>query len=264
MLFLFLNLDWLKCRSLKLSGVIKFKKALDLFKTRFGEDYSELDIYDEFLLSKELDLFVYVDASICECTQKGTNNDSSYVNKVYPYNGYVRIPVDIRVHELFSGLKASIQIEEITGIYKSNENEPTTVKALLFSNELDCNFYSSIDDVEISDLIKRETAEQLNLKYEHLYFSRTQISKLGLKMDLNINLNISEPEKKWHAKEQRSIGLIISTLASLTKKIDISDPYSDSLETKLLQEIRKIDPKEKGISKGTLGKFLEYANESLK
>lgn len=247
-----------------MSGLIKFEKAFDLFKKKFGHDYSKLDIYNEFLLSKELDLFIYIDASICECIQKGTDNSSYFVDKVYPYAGYVRIPIGIDIYELFSSLKKTIKVEDITGIYQSNGKEPNTVKACLFSSELDCNFYNSISDMEISYLMTKETVHQLNLEYEHLFFSRAQIAKLGLNNDLSINLNICEPEKKWHPKEQRSIGLIIATLASLAKKVDISDPYSESLETKLLQEIQKIDPREKGISKGTLAKFLEYANESLK
>lgn len=247
-----------------MSVVIKFEKALDLFKSKFGQDYSKLDIYNEFLLSKELDLFVHIDATVCECIQRGTVNNSFYLDKIYPYTGYVRIPVDKRIYELLSDLQDSIQVTEITGIYQSNGKEPNTIKACLFSSDLDSDFYNSINDLEISYLMNKETAQQLNLKHEHLFFSRAQIDKLGLNNDLSINLNICEAEKKWHPKEQRSVGLIIATLASLAKKIDISDPYSDSLETKLLQEIRKIDPKEKGISKGTLAKFLEYANESLK
>lgn len=247
-----------------MSGVIKLEKAFDLFKTKLGEDYSKLDIYNEFILSNELDLFVHIDASVCECIQRGSENDSFYVNKVYPHTGYVRIPVDKQVHELFSDLKDFLQIEEITGIYKSNGNKPTTIKARLFPKELDHNSYNSIEDLEISHINSKESAQQLDLKLEHLFLSRAQISKLDLNSDLSINSNISEPEKTWHPKEQRSIGLIIATLASLPKKINISDPYSESLETKLLQEIQKIDPKEKGISKGTLAKFLTYANEALK
>ncbi len=97
-----------------MSGLIKFEKAFDLFKKKFGHDYSKLDIYNEFLLSKELDLFIYIDASICECIQKGTDNSSYFVDKVYPYAGYVRISIGIDIYELFSSLKKTLCTRQIS------------------------------------------------------------------------------------------------------------------------------------------------------
>jgi hypothetical protein len=247
-----------------LSGVIKFNKALKLFKDKFGEDYSNLDIYDEFLLSNELDLFIYINATVCECLQNGSGNDKFYVKKLYPYFGYARIVLDERVKKLLIGSVKSINISEITGIYNSKGSVPSQIIAQLYDSELDCDYYNSLNDIEISEINSKESVRVLSINTDHLFFSRKQIADIGLSNNVSINLNISEPEKNWHTKEKRSIGLIIATLASLNKKIDISDPYSESLDIKLLQEIKKLDPESKGISPNTLGKFLQFANDALK
>lgn len=247
-----------------MSGVIKFNKALALFKKKFGEDYSNLDIYDEYLLSNELDLFIYIDSSVCECVQRGLNNDGFYVDKLYPYSGYAKIQINEQIKKMFIGSTKFIKINEIMGIYNSKGIQPSKLLARLFAKDLDYDFYNSLDDMEISQLNNKESAQELSITIENLFFSRTQISELGLNNDLSINLNISQPEKDWHTKEKRSLGLIIATLASLPRTVDISDPYSDSLDSRLLSEIKKIDPESKGIQKNTLGKFLEFAKEALK
>lgn len=248
-----------------MSGVILFDKALPFFKKKMGNYYSPQDVYNDFLFCNEIDLFIQIkDASICEVLQNGCSDESFFINRLYPYSGYVRIQINEQVYNLLNNDVTSISIDEITGLYNSSKIIPHSISASLFTKDIDYNYYNSAEDIEISELNRNEGHKRLNLdiNLSNLFLSRDQLSHIGL------NLNKSNPEasnsdKPLHNKEQKSIGLIIAALSELAG-IDISTPNSKDHEDKLLPMIEYLDRDGKSMDPKTLAKYLQFAIDHSK
>lgn len=242
-----------------MAGFISFSKAFTLFQKKYRSNYSSKDLYDDFLFSNELDLFIQIkDASICEVSQSGFNDDCFFIHRIYPHSGYARIEISEQITSLLNKNVSSISLNEITGIYDSKKLTTKFFNASLFINKnIDYNYYNSTEDIDIFDISEKHEKLNLNISLNHLFFKRDQLSQIG------INLNESNPEssnsdKPLHIKEKKSIGLIIAAFAELAK-IDISIPNSNIHKENLLPIIDNLDPDGKTMDSKTLAKYLEYA-----
>ena len=242
-----------------MAGFISFSKAFTLFHKKYGSNYSSTDLYDDFLFSNELDLFIQIkDASICEVSQSGFNDDCFFIHRIYPHSGYARIEISEQITSLLNKDVSSISLNEITGIYDSKKLSTKSFNASLFFNKnIDYNYYNSTEDIDILDISKKHEKLNLNITLNHLFFKRDQLSQNG------INLNESNPEssnsdKPLHIKEKKSIGLIIAAFAELAK-IDISAPNSNNHKENLLPLIDSLDPDGNKMDPKTLAKYLKYA-----
>lgn len=242
-----------------MAGVIRFNKALTLFKKKFGKDYCPYDLYEDFLLSHEIDLFIAIDASICEIQQNGFSEDGFFVRRVYPYSGYVRIPVDNQVKSLFAEYLKSISINEITGLYNQKQVIPYDLKACLFNKNLDYNHYNSLQSLEFLQLNLEEEQKQLkiDITFDNIFFSQKQLLRLGLNFNAQSEKNLIT-NNHISNKEEKSIGLIIAAFAELAK-IDISVPHSKNHKENLLPLIDRLDPEGKTMDPKTLAKYLKFA-----
>lgn len=250
-----------------MAGVINLKKAIDGIKEKSGKTYSNEDFCDEYIVSKDLDLFFKIDCCVCETVQRGLNDDGLFVYKAYPYIGYARINLENQLFDLIKGNKSSINISSIAGFYNPHVLTKKNVPALLFSKNLDCDHYNSLDEETIASMVSKEPLEKITLNINDLYLVKTQFRDLLIKLDQfnheapvkTANLSDKEPYKlKLHPKEEKSIGLIIAALANLAK-IDISQPNGEVVRDKLLPLIREFDPEKKEMSSNTLAKFIEFA-----
>ena len=245
-----------------MAGVIQFNKALTFFKKKFGNDFSGKDIYDEFLFSNEIDLFIQImDASVCEFSQSGFSDDAFFIHRIYPHSGYARIKINEQIASLLNTNIASISINEITGIYNAKKITTCPINASLFNKDIDYNYYNSIDQIDIFQLNKAEEKKKvyLDINLSNLFFSRDQLSLIGLNLD-NKKPESYDEDKLLHIKERKSVGLIIAALAELAK-IDISTPNSDEHKKKLLPLINLLAPDGKEMNPKTLAKYFEYAIE---
>lgn len=236
-------------------------------REKLGKTYSIMDFCDEYIISKEIDLFFQIDCCVCETIQRGLSEDSLFVYKTYPHTGYARINLENQVFDLIKGNKSSISISSITGVFNSHALTTKTTLALLFSKDLDCDHYNSLDEKTIVSMISKDSLESITLKLNDLYLSKAQLNDLLIKVDqFNPEVPLKtathsdkEPFKaKLHPKEEKSIGLIIAAFAQLAK-IDISHPNGDDLRDKLLPLIQTLDPDKKEMSPNTLGKFINFA-----
>lgn len=243
-----------------MSGVIRFNKALPFFKKNFGKNYCPNDIYDDFLFSNEIDLFIPInDASICEVSQNGFSDDNFSIYRIYPYSGYASIKIDDRVLSLLNTDITSISINEITGLYDSKKGSTRSINASLFNKDINYNYYNSQQDFEMTQLNEVEGHKNLNLDINlaNIFFSRDQLSHIGLNLE-ELPLKNSTEANPIRIKEEKSIGLIIAAFAELAK-IDISVPNSNNHKENLLPVIDSLDPDGKEMDSKTLAKYIEYA-----
>lgn len=250
-----------------MAGLIKLKKAMNDIKEKLGKTYSIMDFCDEYIISKEIDLFFQIDCCVCETIQRGLSEDSLFVYKTYPHTGYARLNLENQIFDLIKDNKSSIGISSITGVYNSHALKTKKNLALLFSKDLDCDYYNSGDEKTIGSMISKDPLENITLELNDLYLSKKQLSNLFIKLDqLNpestlkttITCDKESYKDKLHPKEEKSIGLIIAALAQLAK-IDISHPNGEDLRDKLLPLIQTLDPDTKEMSSNTLGKFINFA-----
>lgn len=250
-----------------MAGLIRFNKALTDIRKKFGEAYSTTDFWDEYIISKEIDLFFKIDCCVCETIQRGLSDDGLFVYRTYPYTGYARISLEDEVFELITENKSSISISSITGFYNSSVSKITNIPALLFSKDLDCDHYNSLDEETIISMVSKEPLDNIILNINDLYLSKIQLNNLLVSIDpISHKIPSSTPTLRGkesfkvnlHPKEEKSIGLIIAALAQLAK-IDISHPNGDYLRDKLLPLIQALDPDEKEMSANTLAKFINFA-----
>ena len=242
-----------------MAGFIRFGKAFTLFQKKYGSNYSSQDLFDDFLFSNKIDLFIQIkDASICEVSQSGFSDDCFFIHRIYPYSGYAKIEISEQIASLLNKDISTISLNEITGIYDSKKLTTKSFNASLFINKnIDYNYYNSTEDIDIFNFNEKHKKLNLDINLNHLFFNRDQLPRIDINLNES-NPESSNPDKPLHIKEEKSIGLIIAAFAELAK-IDISKPNSKEHKEKLLPIIDSLDPDGKKMDSKTLAKYLQYA-----